>query len=157
MSLKRRDFLNLSAITATTGFITGMSSCKLADKPTNTTNTATNSLQSMTVGVQPITVKEREARVEKAQRLLTEQKMEALVLDSGTSLEYFTGIKWWPSERTMVAIIPAKGAVKYVCPGFEEARFRELITIGKDVYVWQEDESPYKLIATIFKDAGILT
>jgi Xaa-Pro dipeptidase len=60
------------------------------------------------------------------------------VLDSGTSLEYFTGIKWWPSERIMAAIIPAKGTVKYVCPGFEEARFRELITIGKDVYVWQE-------------------
>ena len=105
----------------------------------------------------PISVKEREARIAKAQRLLTEQKMDALILDSGTSLEYFTGISWWPSERTMVAIIPAKGAVKYVCPGFEEARLRELIKIGKDVYAWQEDESPYKLIADVLKDAGILS
>ena len=57
----------------------------------------------------------------------------------------------------MVAIIPAKGEVKYVCPGFEEARLRELITIGKDVYAWQEDESPYKQIAIALKDAGILS
>ena len=51
----------------------------------------------------------------------------------------------------MVAIIPAKGDVRYVCPGFEESRFRELIKIGKDVYAWQEDESPYKQIATALK------
>ena len=114
-------------------------------------------LQSMTGDVVPITLKEREARIEKAQRLLTEQKIEALILDAGTSLEYFTGISWWPSERTMVAIIPAKGDVKYVCPGFEETRLRELIKIGKDVYAWQEDESPYKQIATALKDAGILS
>jgi len=87
---------------------------------------------------------------------MVEQKVKALVLDAGSSLEYFTGISWWPSERTMVAIIPAIGEVKYVCPGFEEARLRELIKIGKEVYAWQEDESPYKQIAIAFKEAGIM-
>ena len=86
-----------------------------------------------------------------------EQKIEALILDAATSMEYFTGISWWPSERTMVAIIPAKGDTRYVCPGFEESRLRELIKIGKDVYAWQEDESPYKQIAVALKDAGILS
>src|SRR5258705_4806475 len=105
--------------------------------------------------VVPISVSEREERIAKAQRLLSENKMEALVLDAGTSLEYFTGISWWPSERTMVAIIPAKGEVRYVSPGFEEPRLRELITIGKDVYPWQEDESPYKQVVAALKDAGI--
>ena len=81
--------------------------------------------------------------------------MKALVLESGSSLEYFTGISWWPSERTMVAIIPADGEIVYICPGFEEARFRELITIGNKVFIWQEDESPYQLIAKAFKEAGI--
>ncbi len=88
---------------------------------------------------------------------MIEQNIKALVLDAGTSLKYFTGISWGQSERTMVAIIPAKGSVKYICPGFEEDRFRELITIGKDVYAWQEDESPYKLIANTLKDSGILS
>ena len=152
MSLKRRDFLQLSALTAGTAMLTGMPSCKTGtEKPVS----AMDSLQSMTKDVQPISVKEREERVAKAQRLLVEQKMQAMVLDAGTSLLYFTGISWWPSERTMVAVIPAKGEVFYICHGFEESRLRELITIGKDVYAWQEDESPYALIASSFKKAGI--
>ncbi len=118
---------------------------------------AINDLQSITGDVVPITEQERKARIDKAQRLLTEQKIEALILDAGTSMEYFTGINWWPSERTMVAIIPAKGDVRYVCPAFEESRLRERIKIGKLVYAWQEDESPYKQIAVALKDASILS
>ena len=156
MTLKRRDFINLSAITTVTGMITGISSCNSTAQSNETTANA-EQLKSMTADVVPISVKEREARIEKAQRLLTEQKMEALVLDCGTSLQYFTGISWWASERTMVAIIPAKGTVKYICPGFEEARLREKIKIGNDVFAWQEDESPYKLISNVLKDAGVLS
>ncbi len=156
MTLKRRDFINLSAIAAATGVVSGISSCT-TDEQTKEKKSTPNDLQSMTADVMPITVKEREARVEKAQRLLTENKIEALVLDAGTSLLYFTGISWWPSERPMVAVIPAKGNMRYVCPGFEEARLRELIKIGKDIYAWQEDESPYKQISNAIKDAGILS
>jgi len=153
MNLKRRNFIQLSALTAATGIVTGFSSCKSKEE---NKEAASANLKSMTTDVVPVSVAERQARVEKAQRLLAEQKIEALVLDAGTSLEYFTGISWWPSERTMVAVIPAKGEVKYVCPGFEEDRLREMIRIGKEVYVWQEDESPYKQVAKVFKDAGIL-
>lgn len=46
---------------------------------------------------------------------MTEQKIDALVVNAGTTLKYFTGISWWPSERTMVAIIPARESVKYIC------------------------------------------
>ena len=151
MSLKRRDFINLSALAAGTGIITGFRSS------TSKENNLLGDLKNMTDDVVPISVQEREARIKKAQRLMVEQKMGALILDSGTSLDYFTGVKWWPSERTMVAVIPAVGEVKYICPGFEESRFRELITIGKDVYVWQEDESPYKQIAKAINDSGIQT
>ncbi|MEP7377372.1 MAG: Xaa-Pro peptidase family protein [Chitinophagaceae bacterium] len=156
MTVNRRDFINLSAITAATGLVAGISSCT-SNEPQKTTTPVKDDLQSMIAGVVSITVQERQARIEKAQRLLIEQKIEALLLDAGTSLQYFTGISWWPSERPMVAVIPAKGDVRYVCPGFEESRFRELITIGKDVYPWQEDESPYKQIAVALKDAGILS
>ena len=156
MPLKRRDFINISAIAAATGIISGINSCNANEKQEEK-NPPADKLQSMMEAVVPISVEERKTRIEKAQRLLSEQKIEALVLDSGTSLGYFTGISWWPSERPMVAVIPAKGEVRYVCPGFEEDRFRELIKIGKDVYAWQEDESPYKQIANAIKDAGILS
>ena len=155
MTIKRRDFISLTAMTGATAVATGFSSCA-ADQQKETSDSI-STLRSMTDDVVPISVTERETRIAKAQSLLSEQKMEALVLDCGTSLEYFTGISWWPSERTMVAIIPAKGEVKYVCPGFEEERLREQISIGKDVFPWQEDESPYRLIATVFKDAGIVS
>ncbi len=152
MQLKRRDFINRSAIAAGAGIITGFSSFKNKDS-----KSLLNGLQQMTADVVPITIDERKARISKAQRLMTEQNIKALVLDAGTSLKYFTGVSWWPSERTMVAIIPAVGEVSYVCPGFEENRFRELLKIGKDVYAWQEDESPYQQIANAFKDANIET
>ena len=148
MTLKRKDFINLSAMAA----VAGLSSFTTT-KPSNKKNNLP--VSSLAADVEPISVKERETRIQKAQRLLIENNMGALVLDCGTALEYFTGISWWPSERTMVAIIPAKGMVSYVCPGFEEARLREQIKIGKEVYAWQEDESPYQLIATVFKNAGI--
>ncbi|MEP6582901.1 MAG: Xaa-Pro peptidase family protein [Ginsengibacter sp.] len=154
MTLKRRDFINLSAIAAASGIATGISSCT-SHAQTTGRKSVNDGLQSMITNIVPITINEREARVEKAQRLLTEQNIGALILDAGTSMEYFTGISWWPSERTMVAIIPAKGAVSYVCPGFEESRLRERIKIGKDVYAWQEDESPYKQIVAVLKNAGI--
>ena len=147
MNIKRRDFINLSLLTA--GGV-AISSCN-----TKENKITTAPLASMTKDVIPITVEERQARIAKAQRLMTEQNIQALILDSGTSLKYFTGISWWPSERPMVAIIPAKGETSYVCPGFEESRLQELIKIGKDVYPWQEDESPYAQIIHALKDAGI--
>ena len=153
MTLKRRDFINLSAIAAATG-IAGLSSCT-SNVPSNEKTSAMDDLQLMTHDVVPIALQERVARVEKAQKLLREQKIEALILDAGTSLEYFTGISWWPSERTMVAIVPATGTISYVCPGFEESRLRELVKIGKDVYAWQEDESPFQKIVLALNDANI--
>lgn len=154
MSLKRRDFLNLSMLAAGTGMVAGISSCSPGQEKSNG-NSDFDNMKSMTKDIVPITLEEREGRIRKAQALMIENNIQALILDAGTSLGYFTGISWWPSERTMVAIIPAAGDVSYVCPGFEEERLRELIKIGKKVYAWQEDESPYKVIAGALKDAGI--
>ena len=93
-------------------------------------------------------------RIQKAQRLMAENKVQAIVLDSGTSMVYFTGIGWGASERPMLAIIPAQGEVKYVSPAFEAERLRELIKIGNEVRVWEEDESPYKVAAGILNKEG---
>lgn len=154
MTLKRRNFLGLTGMAAATGLVTGLASCAPKEEVKAAADPGSG-LPLMTGDVQPISLAERQGRIAKAQQLLAENQMDALLLDSGTGLLYFTGISWWPSERTMVAIIPANGEVKYVCPGFEEDRLRELITLGTEVYAWQEDESPYKLIATVLKDAGL--
>jgi Xaa-Pro dipeptidase len=152
MNINRKDFLSLGGLAAATSLVTGLTSCVTTIKK-DTPSTST--LKPMTADVVPISVAEREARIAKAQRLLSEQNIGALVLDAGTTMHYFTGLRWWPSERSMLVIIPAKGDVKYICPAFEEARLREQITIGKDVYAWQEDESPFKLAVKAIKDAGV--
>lgn len=80
----------------------------------------------------------------------------------GTSLNYFTGIRWWGGERMFAAIVPAKGPAFFVCPAFEEGRAREQIASSPladstDVRIWQEDASPYTLLAQGLKDRGFST
>ena len=113
-------------------------------------------LRPMTAGIVPISLSDRRARIEKARRLMAEQHIDAILLEGGSSLFYFTGVRWGLSERPFVAVIPAKGELAWVSPGFEEARARELIEIGgRDLRTWQEDESPYRLVAQILKDRGV--
>lgn len=153
MSIKRRDFLQLTSATAATGFVASFGNAAKASPASSTPNNAANRLAD----VQPITAEERKQRIAKVQQLMQEQQINALILDSGTSLLYFTGISWWPSERTMVAVVPVKGEVEYVCPAFEEGRLRELLTIGNKINTWQEDESPFKHIQRTLNNAGITT
>jgi Xaa-Pro dipeptidase len=68
---------------------------------------------------------------------------------------YYTGVRWGGSERMFAVVIPARGELAWVCPKFEEERARELIRFGTDIRTWEEDESPYKVVAGIFKDRKI--
>jgi Xaa-Pro dipeptidase len=106
-------------------------------------------------GAPPITAEERLARIEKARRLMVENGIDALLLEGGTSMFYYTGVKWGNSERTFAVVIPARGELAWVTPAFEEQRARELIKSSTDVRVWQEDESPYRVIAGILRDRGV--
>jgi Xaa-Pro dipeptidase len=107
--------------------------------------------------VVPISDDERRARIEKARKLMVDNGIGAMFLEGGTSMFYYTGVHWGNSERTFGVVIPAKGELAWVTPGFEEQRARELIKFSNDVRVWQEDESPYKVIAGILRDRGAAT
>ena len=111
-------------------------------------------LTPKTNGITPITDDERRGRIARAQRLMQEQAIHAIVIEPGSSMRYYTGVEWSLSERTFAMVIPASGQPAWVCPAFEEARARELIRFGDDIRVWQEDESPFALIAAILKDRG---
>ncbi|MHA8100049.1 M24 family metallopeptidase [Aquirufa aurantiipilula] len=105
----------------------------------------------------PISVEERKQRIAKAQRLLVKNNMRALILDAGTSMEYFTGVKWYPSERSLLAIIPDKGDLSFICPAFEEDRFSEINVISQQVRTWEEHENPFAMTIQLLKDQGIRT
>lgn len=108
----------------------------------------------------PITQEERAQRQQHARQLMTDNALDGILLMEGTSLKYFTGIRWWGGERTFAFVLPVKGSPFYVCPAFEEGRAREQIANGPaganpDVRIWQENESPYERIAQGLKDRGI--
>ena len=117
-------------------------------------------LKSRKDEAKPITREERQQRQDRARQLMNEYELDAVLLMEGTSLKYFTGIRWWGGERMFALVLPAKGAAFYVCPAFEEGRAREQIANAPDskdpdVRVWQEDENPYQLIAQGLKERSI--
>ena len=95
----------------------------------------------------PISPDERLERITKAQRLMVEQGIDALYLDASTSLFYFTGLRLWASERLHGAVIPARGDLIYLTPGFEEEKTRAMLLVGDDVRTWEEHEDPTALVA----------
>src|SRR5580692_4059645 len=108
----------------------------------------------------PITREERRERLERARQLMRENELDAVMLMSGTSLNYFTGIRWWGGERVFAFVLPAKGSAFYVCPAFEEDRAREQIANApdgerSDLRTWQEHESPYRLVAQGLKERSV--
>ena len=147
MCTDRRDFLRLSAGMAGATLL-GSSLVhaheELPEPQQGTQPEAIRQLRRMTDNVVPITLEERKGRIEKAQKLMRDNRVDAIYIESGSSMFYFTGVRWGGSERMFAVVIPARGEVAWVCPKFEEERARELIKIGsKDIRTWEEDESPY--------------
>lgn len=103
----------------------------------------------------PISPEERKMRVAKAQKLMAEKQIQAIILDAGINMNYFTGISWHPSERSMLAVIPVKGEIHFICPAFEEDRFLEMAPAGTKVSIWEEDENPFALTTRVLKNLGI--
>lgn len=95
----------------------------------------------------PIGREERAARIAKAQKLMRELGFGALLVEPGSSLIYFTGVRWSRSERLTCALIPAEGEVCIVTPFFEEPSVRESLGVAAQVRTWQEHEDPTALVA----------
>ncbi|TAL37342.1 MAG: aminopeptidase P family protein [Phenylobacterium sp.] len=100
----------------------------------------------------PIGREERAARIAKAQKLMRELGFGALLVEPGSSLIYFTGVRWSRSERLTCALIPADGEVCIVTPFFEEPSVRESLGIAAQVRTWQEHEDPTALVAGWLKE-----
>ena len=109
-------------------------------------------LQSVTSKIVPITDAERKARLAMAQRLMGENKIDAIYMDGGHSMEYFTGMHWFTSERLMGFVLPKSGDPIYITPAFEQSRALEQIKFGHDVRVWEEHEDPYQRVAQVMSD-----
>jgi Xaa-Pro dipeptidase len=158
MAFNRRKFINIAALGSGAMALTGnLFGRERNQNKFDTLPSIINSLQPMTDGVVPITVDERKQRIAKAQELMAKAQMDGIFMEGTASCYYFTGMRWGQSERTFGVVIPAKGAIAYICPKFEEDRARELLlpVFGDEVRCWEEHESPYSLIAGVIKDRGV--
>ena len=142
MALSRRDVVGMAVSGAALA----------AGTKVHAQDAPARALSSLTQSAQPITAQEHSARIAKVQSLMQQRKVAALLVEAGSSLEYFTGIRWWRSERTTAVLIPAAGGVSVVTPYFEEASIRETLKVAGDVMPWKEDESPFELIAGVMRD-----
>ncbi len=153
----RRQFLQSSA-TLATGLAAAHLPAVAEQKPLPPSIVSLISMKSL---AKPITAEERRARIERAREFMADNKLDAILLGSGTSLVYFSGIHWWPSERFFGMVLPVKGEPFYVCPAFEEDRAREQISRGPlgdsaNVMIWQEDESPDSRLAPGLREHGLV-
>ncbi len=149
--ISRRHFLHSTAAASAVAFTPPL--------PQPQAPPAFSTLKPLGDRVHPITPDEFHARLLHAQALMSQSNptFDALLIGPGTSLYYFTGIRWWLSERLLALIIPRIGQPILISPAFEEARMRESLLYSAEVRVWQEDESPGKLIAASLADRGLRT
>ncbi|WP_420548924.1 M24 family metallopeptidase [Curvivirga sp.] len=113
------------------------------------------SAQNMREDALAISLDEYKARIKKAKDIMRTQNIDALYLDSTTSLTYFTGIKSHQSERLLGAIIPANGDLYYICPQFEAETVKEKMKLIGDLVGWEEHESPYEILIQSLRDRNI--
>jgi len=145
--MRRRAFLTAAAGAAAFAALPRARSALAAPAP----------LTSMTRDAKPISVEERRERIARLQRGMAEKGVGAMIIESGSSLDYFTGVQWRRSERTTAAVIPVRGATVIVTPAFEEPSVRETLAIGGEVRPWDEHENPFAKIVGVLKDRSIMS
>ncbi|WP_372760659.1 M24 family metallopeptidase [Pseudoalteromonas sp.] len=122
---------------------------------TQTKEQALASLSNMTRDLTPIQADEHLARIAKAQAYMQTHGIDAIYLNAGTNLAYFTGMRWYASERMVGAILPAQGAVQYIAPYFEIGSLNGFKVIDGPIRGWQEHENPYQLFVDVLAEMGI--
>jgi Xaa-Pro dipeptidase len=158
----RRKFIGATAVAS----VAATAACTPGESPTESKASAQPApiaaLTSHPEKPLPISTEERAARIEKARRLMREQRHDAMMLTGGTSLTYFTGMRWGLSERLFSMIVPAAGKPLLVTPAFEEDRAREQLESSPfggdaDVLTWHEDDDPYALVRQGLEQRGLVS
>ncbi len=146
--MRRRDFLTT---TLGAGLLTGVTPALSGPAATPAQDKAANPFAGRIV---PIGAEERTLRLEKARRLMALEGIDALLLEGGTTLRYFTGVRWGRSERAFLMVLPSKGEPWFIAPKFEESRAAEQVA-SSPLYTWEEDESPYDILRKAMQERGM--
>ena len=105
----------------------------------------------------PISTAERLQRLARARQLMQQNGIGSLIVESGSSLDYLTGVQWHRSERLTAAVIPVNGDPIIVTPFFEMPSVKETLAVPAEIRTWNEDEDPLKLVAGFLRERGVAT
>jgi len=157
--ISRRDVLKISTVAAAGSLVNGLP-VDAQQRVERAAAPSVEALKSLRDQVVPISNEERQQRIERARELMRNNKIAAILMIGGTSLVYYTNIRWWNSERLGALVLPVKGRAYFVAPAFERDRLHEQLAAGPladsaDVLTWQENEDPYKLVAQGLSERGI--
>lgn len=154
--MNRRNFIKTTgAVTALTAFNPSLSIGETLKMNSPSGLIPAELIKKLRDRIKPITNEERVLRQEQARKLMSENKIDAIILEGGTSLNYFTNASWGRSERLFAMILPQKGNAIFIAPKFEESRAKEQTGNAK-LFCWEEHESPYELIKKIFSENNLL-
>ena len=111
----------------------------------------------MTADTRPsaISEDERKGRISRLRAAMQAHGADALLLGSTTSLTYFTGLAWHPSERLVGALITAE-SLTYIAPAFEVSKIETLERLDGDIAPWQEHEDVAALVAKLLGEGRTL-
>ncbi|MFA6484370.1 MAG: Xaa-Pro peptidase family protein, partial [Bacteroidales bacterium] len=146
----RRDFLKTAAVSAL-GIAAGVS-VKANNQSVDNHNSAIET--DLTKGLPDILREDYLARQEKAREWMVKTGIDALFVEGGNNLGYFTNTSWWSSERVFGFLLSPHADMVWICPAFEKKRAEEVIEYGTDIRVWHEHESPYSLFADYLDKIG---
>jgi len=149
--MNRRNFIKAGGLIGAVSAISPALSAETFSKNAGDGIISPEIIKSIRSRIKPITSAERAQRIEKAKKLMIEHKLDAILMEGGTSLDYFSGARWGRSERIFAMILTKNGQSYYIAPKFEESRAREQ-TGDAMVYTWEENESPYELIKNTLKE-----
>ena len=121
----------------------------------STTQEALARLSTMTAGFNAPSPQEYSQRIKRAIELMKENDIDAVYLNAGTNMTYFTGTPWYASERLVGALLTSNGELTYIAPWFEESTLTEFMTIKAPVATWHEHESPYNVVVELAKNNGV--
>ncbi|TVO93021.1 M24 family metallopeptidase [Shewanella algae] len=113
-------------------------------------------LVDMTRDVTAVEAAEFKTRQQNAQTLMQELGIDALYLNAGTNLYYFSGLRWYASERMVGAILPCRGELEYLAPAFELDTLKGFMLQPGPVNTWHEHQSPYALCRNVLERMGCL-
>jgi Xaa-Pro dipeptidase len=142
--MKRRTFVCSAAVG-----LAGVAGAQEPEVPASI-----RALRPMMDGIQPITAGERRARVEKARRLMAANKIGAIVLEGGSSLFYFTGVRWASNLPPLTLVMPARGEPVWIAPAAEDKRVRDVLSAAGDIRPWRDPDGPFALVAQALKERG---